>query len=270
MLRNTGRAMAAAVLGLLLLGACSGGDDARSLGPVPTAPSTTVAPTTTVPATTSTTVRSSTTIASSTTTVPVVLVGGVPQVTATPARAAVGALVRIEGNGFTNEMWRAQGTNLWLAEKAGCNLYAQATHTVTISATGRLTGQFTVPPIGNCRMSDIGERPVTSGSYRIAFTCTACIIGELEVTTTAGPCNIVGFTPNSDDVASTIVATGVGCVEAEALVRKVGAQAGTLGPSRVDADGWVCRQVRQSDGPGLASADYECVNGTKKVTFHRT
>ncbi len=258
-------------LALLALGACSSGDDATSLGPVATAPSTTLAPTP-VPPSTTTTVPVVTTATPSTTTIaPAVVVNGIPQVTATPARAAVGALVRIEGNGFTDEMWRAQGTNLWLAEKTGCNLYALATHTVTISAAGRLTGQFTVPPIGNCRMSDIGERPVTSGSYRIVFTCTACFIGELEVTTTAGPCVSVGFTPNSDNLASDIVAMGIGCVEAEALVRKVGAQVGaTGGPSRVEADGWVCVRVSQNDGRGLPSSDFECTSGSKKVTFHRT
>ena len=147
MRRNTGQVMA--VLGLLLLGACSDGEDARSLGPVATAPSTTVATTTT------------TTLAPATTT----------------------------------------------------------------STTARV------------------------------------------VTTT---CNNVGFTPSSDDVASLIVATGVGCAEAEALVRKVGAQVGaTGGPSRVEADGWVCLRVRQSDGPGLPSSDFECTSGSKNVTFHR-
>lgn len=267
-----------AVGALLALSACSGGD-ARTAGPVLTAASTTsfaapsttttTATTTIATALTTTSARPPASTAPSTTVAPV-LVNGTPQVTATPARAAVGAKVRIEGTGFTDPMWQAGSTNLWLAEKTGCNLYAQAVNAITVSAAGRLTGALTVPAVGNCRMSDIGERPVTSGSYRIVFTCTACAIGEIEVTTTAGPCVNVGFAPNSDDVAAEIVANGVGCVEAEALVRKVGVQLRPVGgPSRLEADGWVCARTNESTGPGLPFSSYECINGTKKVTFRR-
>ncbi len=176
-----------ALVGLLVFAGCSG-DDARSLGPVPTAPTTTTtaAVTSTTPATTATTVAPTTTrpaaTATSSTAAPR-LVNGVPQVTATPARAPVGGRVRVEGTGFTDPMWRASAPPLWLAEKAGCNLFAQADHSITVTAAGRLSGEFTVPATGHCRMSDLGERPVTAGSYRITFTCTACSIGELEVTT---------------------------------------------------------------------------------------
>ena len=167
-------------------------------------------------------------------------------------------------------MWKARSAPLWLAETTGCNLYARAEHTISVSASGRLTGDFVVPTTGNCRMSDIGERPVTSGSYRIVFTCTACAIGELEVTTTAGACPDVGFAANSDNVASGILATGLSCVEAEALVRKVGVQARSVGgPARVEVDGFVCVRTAESDR-GLPSSDFECTSGSKKVTFRRT
>ncbi len=277
MRRNrSSRASTMAVAGLLVvLGACSGGGDPQSLGPVPTAPSTTVEPTTTttVPAATTTTARGATTTrppagSAPASTVKPVVVEGVPQVTASPARAAVGARVRIDGTGFTDEMWQARGATLWLAEKAGC-LYAEAQHSVAVSAAGRLTGELTVPASGNCRMSDVGERPVTSGAYRIVFACTACAIGELVVTTTAGPCVNVEFAPSSDNLAVEIRATGVGCVEAEALVRKVGTQVRSVGgPSRVEADGWVCVRTSQSD-QGLPSSEFECLNGSRKVTFRR-
>ena len=278
MRRNgSSRASTMAVAGLLVvLGACSSGGDPQSLGPVPTAPTTSAEPTTTstVAASTTTTARGATTsrppaTAAPATTVKPVVVDGVPQVAPTPSRAAVGARVRIEGTGFTDEMWQARGATLWLAEKAGCILYAQAQHTVTVSAAGRLSGELTVPSSGNCRMSDVGERPVTSGTYRIVFACTACAIGELVVTTTAGPCANVEFAPNSDNLAVEIRATGVGCVEAEALVRKVGTQVRSVGgPSRVETDGWVCVRTSQSD-QGLPSSEFECVSGSKKVTFRR-
>lgn len=268
---------ALAVVGsVVVFGACGGGG-AASLGPVPTAPATTLVATTVTqpPATTVTTATATTATTTTrppaTTTPPPVLVNGIPQVAATPAAAAVGAVVRIEGTGFTDAMWRKERAELWLAEKSGCNLYATAAHTVTVSAAGRLTGELTVPAMGNCKMTDV-ERPITSGSYRIAFRCTACFVGELVVTTTAGPCVSVGFTPFSDDVASSILAAGVGCVEAEALVRKVGAQVSSSGgPSRVEVDDWVCRRVRENHpAVGLDSSDFECVSGAKQVSFRRT
>ena len=262
-----------ALFGLFLLSGCSG-DDPRSLGPVPTAPTTTtstvaVTSTSTAPSTTAapvTTLRATTT---STTAAPR-LVNGVPQVTATPAKAPVGGRVRIEGTGFTDPMWRAPAAPLWLAEKAGCNLFAQATHSITVTAAGRLSGEFTVPASGAYRMSDLGERPVMAGSYRITFACTACSIGDLEITTSASRCNDIGFTPNSDNMASDIVATGVGCTEAEALVRKVGPQVGAIGePSRVEVDGWACVRTASSDR-FLPSSDFACTSGARVVTFVRT
>ncbi|MGH9226891.1 MAG: hypothetical protein ACRD2W_24600 [Acidimicrobiales bacterium] len=249
----------------LALVACSGGGGGAVTAAPVTAPTT--SDTTTVPTTPTSGPPTST---STTTTTPrPVVVDGVPQVAATPARAAVGARVRIEGAGFTDPMWRASGTTLWIADKTGCNLYAQAEHTVIVSAAGRLTGEFVVPSSGACRMSTIGDRPVTSGAYRIVFTCTACSIGELEVTTTAGPCADVGFSPNSDNLAGGIIANGLSCAEAEALVRNVGPQVHAIGgPSRVEVDGFVCERTAQSER-FLPTSDFTCTSGTKSVTFVR-
>lgn len=172
-----------AVAGALAFGACAGDEDVTSLGPAPSSTSLTAEPTTTsttapAPVTTTSTIRAP--VAPTTTSRPV-LVEGVPQVTATPARAEVGTVVRIEGSGFTEAMWRSGGT-LWLAGgTSGCNLYAEGRHTITVSSSGRLTGTFTVPAMGDCRMSDLPPRPVPGGTYRLAFTCTACFIGSFEV-----------------------------------------------------------------------------------------
>lgn len=264
---------AVAVVGLLVLAGCSSGGDTKSLGPVPTAAPTTTeqTTTTTVPATTSTPARPATTAAPSTTVRPVI-VNGIPQVTATPSGAAVGAKVRIEGTGFTDSMWRAS-RNLWLAPseaRLGCALYAQAEHTVTVSARGILSGDFIVPSRGDCRMGGDGDATVTPGTYRIVFTCTACFIGELRVTSSVAECADVAFAPNSDNLAARVVASNMGCAEAEALVRTVGAQVRSVGgPARVEADGFVCVRTSQSDGPGLPSSNYECTSGVKKVTFVR-
>ena len=261
------------VVGLLILSGCSGGD-ARSLGPVPTAPTTTTTEpvTSTTPPTTATTVAPTTTrpAAATATTAAPRLVNGIPQVTATPARAPIGGRVRIEGTGFTDPMWRVAEAPLWLVGQTPCHFFAQATHSVTVSAAGRLTGEFTVPVAGGCRMSEESSIWLTAGAYRIVFVCTPCTIGELEVTTSAGPCADVAFAPNSDNLASAIFVAGMDCAEGEAIVRKAGAQAGAVnGPARLNVDGFLCIRTAQSDR-GLPSADYECTNGSKLVRFHRT
>jgi hypothetical protein len=92
-------------------------------------------------------------------------------------------------------------------------------------------------------------------------------------TTTAAPtCANVGFSSNSDDRASDIRAAGLSCTDAEALVRKVGPQvSGDGGPSRVEADGFVCiRTSARAGDHGPPSAVFECTSGAKKVTFVRT
>jgi hypothetical protein len=103
------------------------------------------------------------------------------------------------------------------------------------------------------------------------FACTACFIGEIELTAGAVQCADVGFTPNSDDVAGGIIAAGTTCAEAEALVRTVGPQVQSVGgPSRVEASGFVCVRTGQDDGArGLPSSTFECSSGSKKVRFAR-
>lgn len=182
------RWLTAGVVGLLALGACGGStqgaEPLRTVAPTSTAPATTT--TAARPTTETTRVRVTTTVPPRvTTTVPPrspVLVDGVPQVTATPSRAAVGARVRVEGYGFTDQQWKSPGS-LWLtASPAGCALYASAAHTVRVTADGHLSGDFVVPAHGECRMSDVADAPVTAGTYKMAYGCTACFVGTFVVT----------------------------------------------------------------------------------------
>jgi len=201
-----------------------------------------------------------------------VYVDGVPQVKATPAAGKVGARIRVEGYGFTDEHWAAPGAPLWLALEGGCGLYAEAEHTLRVSPDGRLAGELTIPARGSCRQSDRDDEPVAAGRYRIAFSCTACFIGELRVTGTPPsdtPCANVAFTPNSDDVASSIVARNVPCSKAEALVRKIGGPLGFNGPATARADGYRCERTGREDRE-LPVAFYRCTDGAKRVTFTRT
>lgn len=201
-----------------------------------------------------------------------VLVDGVPQVKVTPGAAKVGSRVRVEGYGFTARQWASPNAPLWLALPGGCGLYAQAQHSLRVTSGGRLAGEITVPAQGECPQSDRGDEPVTAGRYRIAFSCTACFIGEIRVVASpsaTASCRDVGFGPNSDDVAAGIVARNMPCAEAEALVRKVGAPLGFNGEARAQADGFGCQRTSRQDRT-LPTASYRCTNGPKQVTFSRS
>lgn len=107
---------------------------------------------------------------------------GIPQVKVSPSRGPVGSRVRIDGYGFTDEQWRSAESSLWLvgAGSGTCQLYASAQHTIRITPEGHLTGEFTVPAVGDCRQEERQE-PVTPGRYTITYQCTPCTIGRFEV-----------------------------------------------------------------------------------------
>ena len=82
-------------------------------------------------------------------------------------------------------------------------------------------------------------------------------------------CQTVAFTPNSEDAASSVKATGLSCAEAEAFVRVAGARTSSGGPAQVNVEGYRCVLVRTVREP-IPQASYECTNNDKKVTFVRT
>jgi hypothetical protein len=97
--------------------------------------------------------------------------------------------------------------------------------------------------------------------------------GQGNPTTTSAAttlnCQTVAFTPNSEDAASSVTATGVSCAEAEAFVRVAGARTSSGGPAQVRVEGYRCVLVRSTQEP-LPQAFYECTNGARKITFVRT
>ena len=82
-------------------------------------------------------------------------------------------------------------------------------------------------------------------------------------------CRTVAFTPNSEDAASSVTATGLSCAEAEAFVRVAGTRTSSGGPSSVNVDGYRCVLTRSVPDP-LPQAFYECTSDSKKVTFVRS
>jgi len=269
--------MLGGILLALALGACTDDGDggAVALERVSTTTTTAADPAATTSTSPSTETSPTTSPRPSVTTTPdPVVVDGIPQVRVTPARATVGTRVRIEGTGFTGDPWQTPRGNVWLSVLEGpCALVADTDASVTVTADGRLSGSFTVPAEGVCRQSDIGGMALIGGRYFINFQCLVCRIGVLTVDapppSSALRCNDIPFAPASDNLASSIVATGVSCAEAEALIRKVGGPLGPVnGAPRAEADGWECIRTSENER-GLPTATYECRNGTRTITFAR-
>ena len=104
--------------------------------------------------------------------------------------------------------------------------------------------------------------PASTTTTRAGSTTTARAAGTLD-------CQTISFTPNSEDAASSVKATGLSCAEAEAFVRIAGRQTSSGGPAQVTVEGYRCVRVRSVQDP-LPQAFYECTSGTKKVTFTRS
>lgn len=143
-------------------------------------------------------------------------------------------------------------------------------------------GFVTLTMLG-CMLSSCGDDPgpgsagVTTSS--LASTTTTQPPSELTSTTLATStatttpvtlrCATVGFTPNSEDAASDVTATGLSCRDAEAFVRIAGARTSSGGPAELDVSGYHCVRTRSEQDP-LPQAFYECTSGPKKVTFVRS
>lgn len=117
----------------------------------------------------------------------------------------------------------------------------------------------------------------TSTAPTTAATTTATTTASTTTNTTASTttpaatheCGQVGFTPNSEDVAGDITATGVTCDEARAFVEVAGRRTSSGGPPSLEVDGWRCLATYATDDP-LPRSDYRCTKGPATVTFERS
>ena len=117
-----------------------------------------------------------------------------------------------------------------------------------------------------------GSKPPPDASTSITqpssnTTVTAAATNTSSIRTLR--CGMVGFTPNSEDAASEITATGLSCDEAEAFVRVAGERTSSGGPDRLDVSGYRCVRTSSEQDP-LPLSRYECTNGHKNVTFVRS
>lgn len=104
----------------------------------------------------------------------------------------------------------------------------------------------------------------------LALVLSGCPDDDGDGTTpTTAQCNPVVFTPNSEDGAGDIRATGLPCSEAEAFVAVAGRLTSSGGPDQLDVEGFHCERVASQVDP-LPTSTYECVDGDRKVTFVRS
>ena len=82
-------------------------------------------------------------------------------------------------------------------------------------------------------------------------------------------CGMVGFTPNSEDVAGAITARGTTCEEALRFVELAGRETSSGGPQEVDVDGYHCIRTASTEDP-LPVSSYRCTKGTITITFDRS
>ena len=118
-------------------------------------------------------------------------------------------------------------------------------------------------------MGACGEADQPSSATTSTSTATTSTSTSTSSSTTRQSCETVAFTPQSEDAASQVTATGLSCEEAEAFVRVAGARTSSGGPSSVRVDGYRCVLTESRDDP-LPQASYECRNDSKVVTFVRS
>jgi hypothetical protein len=118
-----------------------------------------------------------------------------------------------------------------------------------------------------CTESERGSETTTTTT--MAQTTTTTLAQTTTTQAVTLQCQMVGFTPNSEDAASEVTATGLTCADAEAFVRIAGARTSSGGPQELDVSGYHCVRTRSEEDP-LPRSFYECTNGSQKVTFVRS
>lgn len=116
------------------------------------------------------------------------------------------------------------------------------------------------------------SRSAATSSTTAVAGSTSTTIGSSSSTAAEGTpleCGTVGFTPNSEDAASSITVSGGTCDEAKAFVEVAGTLTSSGGPASVDVRGYRCVRTRSVDDP-LPAATYSCTRAGTTITFVRT
>lgn len=123
--------------------------------------------------------------------------------------------------------------------------------------------------VGGACGDDDDQEPTASVPDATTSTVTTLAVTSTSTAAATIDCPTVGFTPQSEDAASSVKATGVSCAEADAFLRVAGPRTSSGGPSSLEVDGYRCVMTRQVEDP-LPQAFYECQNGAKRISFVRT
>lgn len=116
---------------------------------------------------------------------------------------------------------------------------------------------------------DAGTATTTSIDGAASSTTSSVVTTTTAAAAATLDCETVGFTPNSEDAASSIHATGVSCEQARSFVLEAGAVTSSGGPAQVDVLGYRCVRTRSLEDP-IPQAFYECTKSDAKVTYVRT
>lgn len=108
----------------------------------------------------------------------------------------------------------------WVLHACGAGADDAGTTTTTISRTTATT---------------VGLTTTT-----VAGTTMATRAGGATSTAVTRGCASIGFTPDSEDAASDITATGLSCAEAESFVRLAGQRTSASGPPEVVVSDYRC------------------------------
>jgi hypothetical protein len=122
--------------------------------------------------------------------------------------------------------------------------------------------------MGACGDDD-DDDAVTASTAAAATTTTSTSVAANSTAAVTIDCPTVGFTPQSEDAASSVKATGVSCDEAETFLRAAGPRTSSGGPNTLEVDGYRCVMTKQVEDP-LPQAFYECENGAKRISFVRS
>lgn len=138
----------------------------------------------------STTTTASTSTSTSAATSQHVLFGGVTpvEVAYSPDSGPPGTHVQVTGSGFVGDDAASIAQNdayrfNLLIELSGCELIASPSDaTVSVSASGVLSGSFTVPPTGECFQSNGVMKPLSPGVYQVLLGTHTANLGTFQVT----------------------------------------------------------------------------------------
>lgn len=108
-----------------------------------------------------------------------------------------------------------------------------------------------------------------SGTGARTTTPSTASISTSTTVASSFACGTVGFTPQTEDAASDITATGLSCDEARGFVELAGRQTSSGGPEAVEVEGYTCTRTDYQDEP-LPRSTYSCTAGSKRVTFVRS